>query len=139
MPPDRAHNSPSMPYGRARSCLVSLHLTSVAWGAGAVLLISLMAVACSGSERPSQRSEMMEHFNSGVQLSKEGQWEEAVAEFDKAIELDPSYALAYYNRGRAHAELGNASQAIADYEKTIELEPSWSDALEEDIDELQDE
>jgi tetratricopeptide (TPR) repeat protein len=82
---------------------------------------------------------MMEHFNSGVQLSKEGQWEEAVAEFDKAIELDPSYALAYYNRGRAHAELGNASQAIADYEKTIELEPSWSDALEEDIDELQDE
>jgi tetratricopeptide (TPR) repeat protein len=60
--------------------------------------------------------------------------------FSLAERLQPghqSYAFACYNRGRTYAERGNAAQAMADYEKRIELEPSWSDALEEDIDELQ--
>lgn len=46
-----------------------------------------------------------------------------IADYDKAIKLDPSNANAYYERGDAHAEIGEYGRAIADYSKAIELDP----------------
>ena len=52
----------------------------------------------------------------------------AIAEYDKAIELDPRYAPAYYNRGNAYYKLENVDQALADYDKAIELNPNYAPA-----------
>ena len=46
-------------------------------------------------------------------LSK-GKHQKAVEDFDKAIELNPSYGAASYSRGTAHAELGNEDRAGKD-------------------------
>ena len=35
-------------------------------------------------------------------------------DYNKAIELFPSYADAYYSRGQAYGRLGNYKQAVAD-------------------------
>ena len=48
---------------------------------------------------------------------------EAIADFDKAIELNPKDARAYYNRGVVKDELKQYKEAIADYDKAIELNP----------------
>ena len=48
---------------------------------------------------------------------------EAIADFTKAIELDPKKVQAYYNRGIAYNDLKKYAEAIADFTKTIELEP----------------
>ena len=45
----------------------------------------------------------------------------AIADYTKAIELDPDYANAYYNRGYTKYLLKDYYGAIADYSKVIEL------------------
>jgi tetratricopeptide (TPR) repeat protein len=55
----------------------------------------------------------------------------ALADYNKAIELDPNIAIAYFNRGQLkyYADK-NFTGAIADYTKAIELH---TDAQEDDI------
>ena len=52
-----------------------------------------------------------------------GDYQGAIADCNKAIELDPKYTKAYGNRGIAKYELGDNQGAIADYNKAIELDP----------------
>ena len=40
---------------------------------------------------------------------------ELLADFNKAIELNPNYADAYYNRGNAKGNLKDYKGAIADF------------------------
>ena len=47
---------------------------------------------------------------------------QAIADYTKAIELNPKDATHYNNRGIAHRKLGNAAQAEADFAKARELE-----------------
>ena len=50
-----------------------------------------------------------------------GQLDEAIAEFSKAIELNPRAGAAYNNRGLAYADQEQYDQALADYAKAIEF------------------
>ena len=52
----------------------------------------------------------------------------AIADYTKAIELDPNNANAYYNRGLSKLNLKNYYGAIADNTKAIELDPNNADA-----------
>ena len=56
-------------------------------------------------------------------LSMDGDPEDAITEFDRAIELDPRNLKAYGNRGVSKAGLGRYEDAIADYDWVIELDP----------------
>ena len=48
-------------------------------------------------------------------------------DFDKAIQLQPDFAIAYNNRANAYEKVGNIQNAIADYQKAITLMPERSD------------
>jgi tetratricopeptide (TPR) repeat protein len=48
----------------------------------------------------------------------------ALAEYTKAIQLDPQDALAFCCRGVAHYRLGDGYKAMADYNKAIEIDPN---------------
>ena len=52
-----------------------------------------------------------------------GKYDLAIADFTKAIELNPRLALAYLNRGLAYASKGQFDLAITDFTKVIELNP----------------
>jgi tetratricopeptide (TPR) repeat protein len=52
----------------------------------------------------------------------------AIADYTRAIELNPNFDKAYFNRGLAKHALGNYSGAIADYNKSLEILPNDSDA-----------
>lgn len=52
----------------------------------------------------------------------------AIADFSKAIELDPENKYAYYSRGTAKYELEDYIGAIADYSKAIEITPKNASA-----------
>ncbi len=49
-----------------------------------------------------------------------------MADYNKAIELDPQNSDAYNNRGIAKKDLNDYAGAIADYNKAIELDPQHS-------------
>ena len=55
------------------------------------------------------------------------QHKEAIADYDKAIELNPKDAQAYNNRGVAKKMLKQYKEAIADYDKAIELNPKYAE------------
>jgi len=68
------------------------------------------------------------HLNQGNTFYNEGKYEQAVAEYSKAIELDPGLASAYHNRGLAYYKMEQYDLALADFNKTIELDPKMSTA-----------
>lgn len=52
-----------------------------------------------------------------------GEYDLAVNDYNKAIELNPKDAIAYLNRGRAFHNKTNYDLAIADFNKVIEINP----------------
>lgn len=53
----------------------------------------------------------------------------AIAEFSKALELQPNAAEAFYGRGLAYQHKWAFAEALADYDRAIELAPHHADAL----------
>ena len=70
-----------------------------------------------------QKKRARAYYNRGNAKDKLGEYKVAIADYDKAIELNPDYAGAYNNRGNAKGKLGEYKAAIADYDKAIELNP----------------
>lgn len=48
---------------------------------------------------------------------------QALADFDKGIEVEPDYASVYHNKGWYLNKLGSHQEAIPYFERTLELEP----------------
>ena len=69
-----------------------------------------------------------EWFEKGYAAGTSGNYTDALAAFNKAIELNPQYANAYLNRGNVYCSFGKYNQAIKDYNKAIELNPKDAEA-----------
>lgn len=61
--------------------------------------------------------------NRGKQKYEQGALKEALADFEKALELDPSFGGAYLNRGNTYYLLGDLPKSIEDYTELLKLEP----------------
>jgi tetratricopeptide (TPR) repeat protein len=59
----------------------------------------------------------------GITKQAKGDMDGAIADYDKAIELDPKAPRVYDYRGFAKRTKGDLDGAIADYNKAIELDP----------------
>jgi len=68
------------------------------------------------------------NLNQGLLFSEEGRHEEALASYNRAIELKPDYAEAWSNRGVALGDLRRHEEALASYERAIELKPDYAEA-----------
>ena len=51
------------------------------------------------------------------------QYDLAISDFSKALEINPNFANAYRHRGRAYYLKGQYDQAISDYTKALEINP----------------
>lgn len=58
----------------------------------------------------------------------QGQIEDAIAEFEEAIRLDPDNALAHFNLGVAYQYQGKLDQAVAEYQEAISIDPDYAEA-----------
>lgn len=57
-------------------------------------------------------------------------YDQAVADFTLAIELNPGYPGIYNNRGSVYAKKGRYDKAIADFTRAIELDPIYAQAYD---------
>jgi lipoprotein NlpI len=63
------------------------------------------------------------HLLRGAGYEALQQHREAIADFDKALELEPRLAVAYDHRGSERLKLGLIKEAISDFDRYLELEP----------------
>ena len=64
----------------------------------------------------------------GAKKSEAGDYRGALIEINKAIELDPTNAVAYQYRGVAKAKYGDFEGSILDYSKSIELDSTSAES-----------
>ena len=69
-----------------------------------------------------------QYLNQGVEKHKAGNYQGAIADWSKAIEINPQNAIAYNNRGSAKDDLGDHQGAITDYTKAIGIDPQNANA-----------
>jgi type IV pilus biogenesis/stability protein PilW len=74
-------------------------------------------------------SEVLIHFNRGVQLSNQRETAKAIQAYEKVLEIDPSYGEAYNNLGVLHQEMGNFEKARKSYQKAVDMNPHYEKAL----------
>jgi tetratricopeptide (TPR) repeat protein len=53
-------------------------------------------------------------------------YDQAIADYDAAIRLNPQYTAAYFNRGTARRVKNDLTGAIADYDTAIRLDPQYA-------------
>jgi tetratricopeptide (TPR) repeat protein len=67
-----------------------------------------------------------QHFNAGMELFEQGQFEEAIEELSAGIRIVPdASATVYAARGFSYCKLGEYEKAIADFDEAIRLDPEY--------------
>jgi len=70
----------------------------------------------------------MGHNNLGNILFQKGQVDEAMAQYQEALEINPNLAVAHNNLGGALFQKGNLEEAMAQFQKALEINPNYADA-----------
>jgi tetratricopeptide (TPR) repeat protein len=70
------------------------------------------------------------YFNRALVWCERGEWARAVADYDRAIALDPRHADAHCNRGLARLRQSRPEEARQDFDRCLALDPNLRQSLE---------
>jgi tetratricopeptide (TPR) repeat protein len=87
-----------------------------------------MIAGLGGGKGGTTTSEILAHFNSGVDFYHQRDFLQSIDAYQNVIEMDPTYIEAYNNLGIVYQEIGNFSKALEVYQKAIELNPQYEKA-----------
>jgi superkiller protein 3 len=73
---------------------------------------------------PTQENTAEDWFNKGQELFRNGSKEEAVGAYDKAIELNPRYSMAWGGKASALSILGRYNESLDAFDRAIETWPA---------------
>jgi Flp pilus assembly protein TadD len=86
-----------------------------------LVLLSPVAVAPLAADA---RDDAKKQIEFGIAVAQRGLWREAIYRWERAAQIDPTYAAAHNNLAIAYEHEGDLEKARAAYEKAIELEPN---------------
>ena len=84
----------------------------------AVFVLAFASIAYADN-----RSQAKSQVDFGIKVAQNGLWKEATYRWEKAVELDPTYAAAWNNLGIAYEHEGRFEDARKAYEKAVALDP----------------
>ena len=87
----------------------------------ALALIFVLGVA---TPRADVRSDAKVQVEFGIEVARRGLWNEALYRWQRAIDLDPTYAPAWNNLGVAFERDGRFDEAREAYETALDLDPT---------------
>src|SRR5262245_10950079 len=86
-----------------------------------VFLIALLVAAPAALAN--ERSQAKAQVEFGIKVAQAGLWNEALYRWQKAVQIDPTYAQAWNNLAIAYEHEGKFEEADRAYQKALELDP----------------
>ena len=88
-----------------------------------LIALALFISACDAYPPTNVGNNAGAYYNRGIAYKNKGQYERAISDYTKALEINPRDADTYYNRGITYRNKGQYDKAITDFTKGIEINP----------------
>jgi len=88
------------------------------------ILLAVVAVALASPSFADARTDAKAQVTFGINVAQRGLWREAIYRWERAVEIDPTYAAAYNDLAIAYEHEGQLDKARKAYEKALELDPN---------------
>jgi Flp pilus assembly protein TadD len=117
------------PFGKSLRCFGRVTIVGLnAMGFRALAIARAVAIAglLAGIAHPAYadaRSQAKSQVDFGIKVAQNGLWKEATYRWEKAVEVDPTYAAAWNNLGIGYEHEGRFDDARKAYEKAVALDP----------------
>ena len=86
--------------------------------------LALVATTFVTSAFADARSDAKAQVDFGINVAQRGLWREAIYRWERAVEIDPTYAAAFNDLAVAYEHEGQLDKARTAYEKALALEPN---------------
>jgi Flp pilus assembly protein TadD len=90
----------------------------------AVIVFAWFAVALASPALADAKTDARSQVEFGINVAQRGLWREAIYRWERAVELDPSYAAAFNDLAIAYEHEGQFAKARKAYEKALEIDPN---------------
>jgi type IV pilus assembly protein PilF len=90
----------------------------------AVLLIGVLLAAAPSAYASDARDEAKAQVEFGIKVAQNGLWKEATYRWERATQIDPSYAEAWNNLAIGYEYAGRFEDAEAAYQRALKLDPN---------------
>lgn len=87
------------------------------------LVVTAALAAFAPSAYADARSTAKSQVDFGIKVAQNGLWKEATYRWEKAVQIDPTYAAAWNNLGIGYEHEGRFDDARQAYEKALALDP----------------
>lgn len=87
------------------------------------VLAAALVLAAAPVIQADSRKDAKTQVEFGIAVAQKGLWKEALYRWERATELDPTYAAAFNNLAVAYEQTGEFEKARQAYEKALALEP----------------
>ena len=89
-----------------------------------LFLIAALALALTSPIYADRRSDAKVHVDFGISVAQRGLWKEATYRWERAAEIDPTYAAAWNDLGSGYEQLGEFEKERQAYEKAMAIDPN---------------
>src|SRR5215467_6809580 len=93
-------------------------------GPAIVLLAFTALLAAASPSFADARRDAKAQVDFGINVAQRGLWREAIYRWEKATQIDPTYAAAFNDLGIGYEHAGDLAKAHKAYEKALELDPN---------------
>ncbi len=88
-----------------------------------LVLAALLSALVTAPAYADARGDARKQVEFGIAVAQKGLWREAIYRWQRATELDPTFAQAFNNLAIAHEHEGELDKARVAYEKALQIEP----------------
>ena len=88
-----------------------------------LLSVVVLVTAFSGAAYADARSDARAQVEFGIAVAQRGLWREAIYRWERATQIDPTYAAGFNNLAVAYEHEGMLDKAAEAYERALKLEP----------------
>jgi tetratricopeptide (TPR) repeat protein len=85
-------------------------------------VVLFFSLSCASTQPRRDESRDAKFYNNrGIAFAEKGRYDQAISDFNRALEINPRYNKAYNNRGIVYRLTGQYNEAISDFNKSIAI------------------